>query len=86
MTDEAALKIVLEALPPQTPGTESTAGRGPAGKAARAALLPGAKLPTTWKITAGERVIAKKHRPWPGHRAPRGACRGVYRLEVTDAL
>src|SRR5258707_1004197 len=45
VTDEAALKIVLESLPQQTPGAligQPVVVR--VGKSARATLLPGAKL------------------------------------------
>ena len=86
VTDEAALKIVLEALPPQTPGPligQPVVVR--AGKSARATLLPSAKLPTTWKITAGQKVIGKNLAPGRVIVLPEGLAAGVYRLEVTDA-
>lgn len=86
VTDEAALKIVLESLPPQTPGTvidQPVVIR--AGKSARATLLPSAKLPTTWKITAGQKVIAKNLAPGRVIVLPEGLAAGVYRLEVSDA-
>src|SRR4051794_41836484 len=76
VTDEAALKIVLESLPPQTPGAligQPVVVR--AGKPARATLLPSAKLPTTWKITAGQKGIAKKRGPGRGLGVP-GGCSG----------
>lgn len=86
VTDEAALKIVLESLPPQTPGAVLD---GPvvirAGKSARATLLPSAKLPITWKITAGERVIGKNVAPGRVIVLPEGLAAGVYRLAVTDS-
>lgn len=86
VTDAAALKIVLDALPPQAPGTVLD---GPvvvrAGKSARATLLPSAKLPTTWKITAGERVVAKNLAPGRVIVLPEGLAAGVYRLAVTDS-
>lgn len=86
VTDAAALKIVLESLPPQVPGAvidQPVVIR--AGKSARATLLPSAKLPTTWKITAGERVVAKNLAPGRVIVLPEGLAVGVYRLEVTDA-
>ena len=86
VTDEAALKIVLESLPPQMSG--QLIGRPVvirAGKPARAKLLPGAKLPTTWKITAGQEVIAKNVAPGRVIVLPEGLATGVYRLEVTDS-
>jgi 4-alpha-glucanotransferase len=86
VTDEAALKIVLEALPPQTPGTLIGA---PvvirAGKSARATLLPSAKLPATWKITSGQKVIAKDVAPGRVIVLPEVLAEGIYRLEVTDS-
>lgn len=85
-TDEAALKIVLESLPPQTPGLligHPVVVR--AGQPARAGLLPSAKLPTTWKITAGQKVVAKNVAPGRVIVLPEGLPLGVYRLEVTDA-
>ena len=86
VTDEAALKIVLEALPRQTPGTvidQPVVVR--VGKVARATLLPGARLPTTWKITDGESVIRKNLAPGRVIVLPEGLAVGVYRLEVTDS-
>ena len=86
VTDVAALKIVLESLPPQMSG--QLIGRPVvirAGKPARAKLLPGAELPTTWKITAGQEVIAKNVAPGRVIVLPEGLATGVYRLEVTDS-
>ncbi|MEP6837927.1 MAG: 4-alpha-glucanotransferase, partial [Bradyrhizobium sp.] len=86
VTDEAALKIILDALPPQVPGPligQPVVIR--AGKSARATLLPGAKLPTTWKITAGGKVIGKNVAPGRVIVLKEGLATGVYRLEVTDA-
>ena len=86
MTDEAALKIVLESLPPQTPGQligQPVVVR--AGQPARATLLAGAELPTSWKITAGQEVVAKNMAPGRDIVLPDGLAAGVYRLEVTDA-
>ena len=86
VTDAGALKIILDALPPQAPGPligQPVVVR--AGKAARARLLPAAKLPTTWKITARGKVIAKNMAPGRVVVLPEGLPAGVYRLEVTDA-
>ncbi|MEO8317901.1 MAG: 4-alpha-glucanotransferase [Bradyrhizobium sp.] len=86
VTDEAALKIILDALPPQVPGPligQPVVIR--AGKSARATLLPGAKLPTTWKIKAGGKVIGKNVAPGRVIVLKEGLATGVYRLEVTDA-
>lgn len=84
MTDEAALKIVLESLPPQTPGQligQPVVVR--AGQPARATLLAGAELPTSWKITAGQEVVAQNMAPGRDIVLPDGLAAGVYRLEVT---
>jgi 4-alpha-glucanotransferase len=86
VTDAGALKIILDALPPQVPGPligQPVVIR--AGKAARATLLPDAKLPTSWKITSGQKVIGNNVAPGRVIVLPEGLATGVYRLAVTDA-
>ena len=92
VTDAAALQIILDALPPQTPGPFIG---GPvvvrSGRPARSDLPATTKLPVQWKIVAGlelkglgviaegatsDRVIA-----WPMDLPS-----GVHRLQLTDAL
>jgi 4-alpha-glucanotransferase len=86
VTDARALKIILDALPPQAEGRligQPVVVR--AGKSPRARLLPSAKLPTQWKITSGQKVIAKNVAPARVIILPEGLPPGVYRLQVTDA-
>lgn len=86
VTDAAALRLILDALPLQVTG--SLLGR-PAvirsGHPARIELLPSAKLPVRWKILANSKVIDGGEASGavidrPGNLAP-----GVYRLRLTDA-
>src|SRR6187401_1964078 len=60
VTDAAALKIILDALPPQTPGPLIG---GPvvvrSGLPARTELSAAARLPVRWKIVGDHGVIAE---------------------------
>src|SRR5438046_9586212 len=82
VTDAAALKIILDALPPQTPGPLIG---GPvvvrSVRPARTELSGATKLPARWKIVAGPKVIAEGEAsdrvipeppglPVGGHRLP----------------
>ncbi len=85
VTDAAALKIILDALPPQAPGP--LVGHPVVVRSGRPSRteLPAAKLPVGWKIVAGSGVIAKGESSdhaidWPKDLPP-----GVYRLQVSDA-
>src|ERR1700712_3464630 len=92
VTDAAALKIILDALPPQTPGPFIG---GPvvvrSGRPARTELSAATELPVRWKIVAGLEVrdfgvIAEGETsdrviPWPMDLPS-----GVHRLQLTDAL
>ena len=86
MTDAAALKIILEALPPQAPGPligHPVVVR--AGRPSRTELPATARLPVTWKIVADSGVIAQGESSdhaidWPKDLPP-----GVYRLQMSDA-
>ncbi|NOJ49963.1 4-alpha-glucanotransferase [Bradyrhizobium archetypum] len=86
VTDAAALKMVLDALPPQAPGpliSQPVVVRS--GRPARTDLQATAKLPAKWKIVADSRVIAtgdahERAIDWPRELAP-----GVYRLQLADA-
>lgn len=86
VTDAAALRLILDALPLQVAG--SLLG-GPAvvrsGRETRIELLPTAKLPISWKILADSKVVDEGETSGavidrPGDLAP-----GVYRLRLTDA-
>jgi len=85
VTDAAALKIILDALPPQAPGP--LVGHPVVVRSGRPSRteLPAARLPVAWKIVAGSGVIAKGESSdhavdWPTDLPP-----GVYRLQVSDA-
>ena len=86
VTDAAALKIILEALPAQAPGPlvgHPVVVRS--GRPSRTELAATAKLPLEWKIVAGSRLIAKGESSehaidWPADLPP-----GVYRLQMRDA-
>ena len=86
VTDEAALRIILDALP----------GRAPhrllggvvvirCGQPARTEFAEAARFPLRWKIVAGLAVIAEGE---TGHRIvdwPEDLPIGSYRLQLTDA-
>jgi 4-alpha-glucanotransferase len=86
VTDAAALKIILDALPARIPYrflAEAVVIRS--GRPARTELKAAAALPLRWKIVAGPKVIAEgatRHRviAWPSD-LPEGS----YRLHLTDA-
>ncbi|MEH2562753.1 4-alpha-glucanotransferase [Bradyrhizobium sp. AZCC 2289] len=86
VTDAAALKIILDSLPPQTPRrllAEPVVVRS--GQPARSELSQAATLPLQWKIVAGSKVIAEGRTSdhvivWPQDLPP-----GVHRLNLTDA-
>jgi 4-alpha-glucanotransferase len=85
VTDAAALKIILDALPPQAPGP--LVGHPVVVRSGRPSRteLPAARLPVAWKIVADSGVIAKGESAdhaidWPTDLPP-----GVYRLQVSDA-
>ena len=78
VTDEAALKIILDALPPQATRrllTDPVVLRS--GLPARSELSGAAGLPVHWKIVAGDRTVATGEATgrgivWPGD-LPRGS-------------
>ena len=86
MTDAAALKLILDALPPQAPGPligHPVVVRS--GRPSRTELPAAAKLPVEWKIVADSGPIAKGESSdhaidWPKDLPP-----GVYRLQVSNA-
>jgi len=85
VTDAAALKIILDALPPQAPGP--LVGHPVVVRSGRPSRteLPAARLPAKWKIVADSGVIAQGEGSdhaidWPTDLPP-----GVYRLQVSDA-
>ncbi|MGJ5132553.1 4-alpha-glucanotransferase [Bradyrhizobium oligotrophicum] len=86
VTDEAALKIIVEAFPRPTPHrllSDAVVIRS--GQPARSRLTEAAKLPVRWTIRRGDAEIAKGDAgealvEWPGDLPV-----GSYRLELVDA-
>ena len=86
VTDAAALKIILDALPPQAPGPlvgQPVVVRS--GRPSRTELPATARLPVAWKIVADKGVIAKGESSDHAIDWPRDVPLGVYRLQVSDA-
>src|SRR5258707_13747771 len=87
VTDAAALKIILDALPPQAPGPFIG---GPvvvrSGRAAQTELSAATKLPARWKILAGSELIAEGETTTRVIAWPMNLPVGVHRLQLTDAL
>jgi 4-alpha-glucanotransferase len=87
VTDAAALKIILEALPPQAPGPlvgHPVVVRS--GRPSRTELPATARLPVLWKIVSGSGVIAEGESSDHAIDWPRNLPPGVYRLQVSDAV
>lgn len=86
VTDEAALKIILDALPIEAPHrflNQPVVIRS--GQSSRTQLPQAAEAPVRWKVLAGVKVIAEGQTAdgvivWPGD-LPLGS----YRLHMTDA-
>src|SRR3989440_10705651 len=86
VTDAAALKIILDALPPQAPGPlvgHPVVVR--AGRPSRTEIPATARLPVEWKIVAESGVIAKGESSDHAIDWPRDLPPGVYRLRVGNA-
>ncbi|MEH2519807.1 4-alpha-glucanotransferase [Bradyrhizobium sp. AZCC 1610] len=86
VTDAAALKIILDALPPQAPGPlvgHPVVVRS--GRPSRTELPATARLPVEWKIVTGSGLIAKGESSDHAIDWPRDLPLGVYRLQVSDA-
>ena len=86
MTDPAALKIILEALPPQAPGPlvgHPVVVRS--GRPSRTELTAAATLPVQWKIVTGKELIAKGDTSDRAIEWPTELPLGIYRLQVSDA-
>jgi 4-alpha-glucanotransferase len=86
VTDTAALKIILDALPARTPYRLLD---GPvvvrSGRPARTELKQAATFPLRWKILAGLKVIAKGETQVRVIAWPLDLPEGSYRLHLTDA-
>jgi 4-alpha-glucanotransferase len=86
VTDAAALKIILDALPPQAPGPlvgHPVVVR--CGRPSRTELPATARLPVEWKIVADSGVIAKGESSDHAIDWPRDLPLGIYRLHLSDA-
>ncbi|WP_028347100.1 4-alpha-glucanotransferase [Bradyrhizobium murdochi] len=85
VTDAAALKIILDALPPQAPGP--LVGHPVVVRSGRPSRteLPTATLPAEWKIVADSGVIAKGESSDHAIDWPRDLPLGIYRLQLSDA-
>lgn len=85
VTDEAALKLIVEAFPARTPRRLVD---GPVvmrfGKPARTELLEGAQLPVRWSIEAGGGVLAKGAADDRSLVWPENLPLGIYQLKLTD--
>ncbi len=86
VTDTAALKIILDALPARIPRRLLD---GPvvvrSGRPARAGLKQAATFPLRWKILAGLKVIAEGKTAERTIAWPLDLPEGSYRLHLTDA-
>src|SRR5882724_8335113 len=84
VTDAAALKIILDALPPQTPGPFIG---GPvvvrSGRLARTELSSGTR-PVRWQIVSGPKVIAEGEASDRVITWPQDLPLGVHRLRLMD--
>ena len=86
MTDAAALKIILDALPVRTPHRflhQAVVVRS--GQPARTELSEAATFPARWKIVADLKVIAEGEARERAIAWPSDLPVGVYRLHLTDA-
>jgi 4-alpha-glucanotransferase len=86
VTDAAALKIILDALPEHVPHRLI---HGPvvlrSGQASQSELSPAAALPVGWEIAAGPTIIAEGKARQPVISWPDDLPQGSYRLRLTDA-
>ncbi|MGH6754013.1 MAG: 4-alpha-glucanotransferase, partial [Bradyrhizobium sp.] len=86
VTDAAALKIILDALPPQTPGPFVGAPVVVrSGLPTRTGLSAAAKLPVRWKIVGDHGVIAEGQASERAVAWPLDLPLGVHRAQLTDA-
>jgi 4-alpha-glucanotransferase len=86
VTDEAALKIIIDALPGRA---ERRFVEGPVvirpGEPSHTEMPPAAKSPVRWAITAGSRIIAEGEADGRTIHWPQALPSGTYRLRLTDA-
>jgi 4-alpha-glucanotransferase len=86
ITDEAALKIIIDALPARTPRhlLEGPVVIRP-GEPSQTELSPDAGLLVRWTINAGSRVIGEGEADGRTIHWPLALPTGAYRLRLTDA-
>ena len=86
VTDPAALKAILDALPPQAPRRLADL---PVvirtGHPARTGLAPSAQPPVAWKITAGGKILAEGKAADRTVVWPQDLPVGIHRLHLSDA-
>jgi len=86
VTDATALKIILDALPERVPARFLD---GPvvirAGETSSTEFNPAAVLPVTWKLVAGEEIVAEGEAWERTINWPVDWGEGIYRLQLTDA-
>jgi len=86
VTDATALKIILDALPERIP---TRLVDGPVvirtGETSRTEFSPAAVLPVTWKIIAGQKIIAQGETSQRTIVWPADWEEGIYRLQLRDA-
>ena len=86
VTDATALKIILDALPERIP---TRLVHGPVvirtSETSRTEFSPAAVLPVTWKVVAGQKIIAQGETDQRTIAWPAGWKEGIYRLKLTDA-
>ncbi|HEY2246518.1 MAG TPA: 4-alpha-glucanotransferase [Bradyrhizobium sp.] len=86
VTDEAALKIIIDALPARA---ERHLVEGPVvirpGEPPHTELPAAAKLPVRWTITAGSRVIGEGETDRRAIHWPQALPVGTHRVRLTDA-
>src|SRR5581483_7219121 len=86
VTDEAALKIIIDALPARTERhlLEGAVVLRP-GEPSHTELPAAARLPVRWAIAAGSRVIGEGKADGRTIHWPQALPPGAYRLRLTDA-
>ncbi|MBV9558872.1 MAG: 4-alpha-glucanotransferase [Bradyrhizobium sp.] len=85
ITDEAALRIIVDALPVRRPQRfVEGAIVVRTGQPARTELSPAAKLPVRWTIETPSRVITRGEAITRSIVWPRGLSSGTYRLKLRD--
>jgi 4-alpha-glucanotransferase len=87
VTDEAALRIILDALPVELPQRllDQPVVVVRAGRPSRTVLGQAATFPVRWKIVAGLKVIAEGHTQNDVIEWPADLPVGSWRLNLTDA-